>query len=93
MPDHEVDLVSRTRFAELIRWWSDDTETTSSTTRIVDHPAAREIVAIGAAAVPFLLEELARHLTIQCLIALKRITGTNPFPPKARGDIFRMAEA
>jgi hypothetical protein len=93
MPDHEVDVVGRTRFAELLRWWSDDTEATSSTTKIADHPACQEIVAMGEAAVPLLLEELDRQPTIQGLIALKKITGTNPFPAEARGDIARMAGA
>jgi hypothetical protein len=77
----------------LIRQWSDDTEHISSTTRIADHPACREIIAMGDVAVPLLLRELDNHPSILGLVSLKAITGINPFPPDARGNIARMAEA
>ncbi len=93
MPNPDVDILDQTRFAELIRSWSDDTEYLCSTNRIADHPACREIVAMGEVAVPLLLRELDDHPSILGLVAIKAITGTNPFPPETRGDIARMAEA
>jgi hypothetical protein len=93
MPKPEADLLDRTRFAELIQRWTDDTEHISSTSQIANHPACREIIAMGEAAVPLLLEEIDNHPTILGLIALRAITGTNPFPPEARGDVARMSEA
>jgi hypothetical protein len=93
MPDPEVDIIDRTRFAELIRRWSEDTGSASSPTRIADHPACREIVAMGEVAVPLILEELEDHPSIPGLVAPKAIVGMNPFPPEARGDVARMARA
>jgi hypothetical protein len=93
MPNPEVDILDQTRFAELIRSWSDDTEYLSSTSQIAGHPACHEIIAMGDVAVPLLLRELDNHPSILGHVALKAITGTNPFPPEARGDIARMAEA
>jgi hypothetical protein len=88
-----VDILDRTRFAELMQRWSDDTEHISSTTRIAEHPACREIIAMGDVAVPLVLGELESHSSILGLIALKAITGASPFPPEARGDVALMAEA
>jgi hypothetical protein len=47
MPDPDLEIIDRTRFAELIRRWSADTEYVSSTTQIADHPACREIISDG----------------------------------------------
>jgi hypothetical protein len=93
MPEPEVDIIDRTRFADLIRRWSDDAESVSSPTRLADHPACREIVAMGEVAVPLVLEELENHPSILGLVALKAIVGINPFPPEVRGDVARMAQA
>jgi hypothetical protein len=64
----------------------------SSTTRIVTHPAFREIVALGAAVIPFMLRDL-QHQPRLWVWALPEITGTDPVPPADRGDIARMSEA
>ena len=93
MPNPEVDTVDRARFAELIRRWSDDVEHVSSPSRIADHPACREVVAMGEAAVPLLLGGLENRPTIPGLVALRAIIGANPFPPEARGDVARMARS
>ena len=49
--------------------------------------------AMGDMVVPLLLQGLGDHPSIQGLILLKGIIGTNPFPPDDRGDVARMAEA
>ena len=71
-----MDILDRTRFTELMHRWSDDTVHISSTTRIADHLACREIVAMGDVAVPLVLGELENRTSIQGLVALKAITGT-----------------
>ena len=48
---------------------------------------------MGEGVVPLLLGGLETHPSIPGLVALKAITGTNPFPPEDRGDVARMARS
>jgi hypothetical protein len=82
MPKPEADLQDRTRFDELMRRWTDETEHISSTSQFANHPACHEIIAMGESALPLPLEEIDNHPTILGLVALKAIIGTNPFPPR-----------
>jgi len=64
----------------------------SSSTARVQHPAYREIIALGPAAVPLLLRELEQRPN-HWFAALKSLTGIDPVPPSDRGRIGPMTEA
>ena len=71
--------------------WELETGLLSSTTQIAAHPAYREIVAMGEAAVPLILGEMQTnpgHWTL----ALRAITGENPAPRSMAGRDYAVAE-
>jgi hypothetical protein len=80
------------RFASLASAWRADTEFLSSSAEMADHPAYREIIAMGEPAVPLILAELETRPDFW-FEALRQITGADPVPPAARGDVRAMAEA
>ena len=87
--DHTV---SRENFNRLAAEWKSQAEFLASPTKIAELPAYQAIIAVGPAAVPLILNEL--HIEPDhWFVALKRITGEDPVPEDARGDIDRMAEA
>lgn len=82
----------RDRFRELAERWSRETRDTSSLTRMVLHPAYQQIIGLGQAAVPLLLEEL-RDRPDHWFWALASITGENPVRDSDAGDSEAMATA
>src|SRR5579884_3100147 len=79
-------------FAALVRKWKADTAHMSIVSRMVEHPAYQSIISMGYAAVPLLLNELRREPD-HWFVALRRITGANPVPADARGNVSKMIEA
>jgi hypothetical protein len=80
------------RFKELARQWRKATGHLSLASRMAAHPAYEEIVDMGWAAVPLLLDELRRKPD-HWFIALERITGENPVAKADEGDVKKMAKA
>jgi hypothetical protein len=80
------------RFRSLARRWKQDTLFCSSTTDMANHPAYREIIAMGWAAVPLILDEL-RTEPDHWFWALREITGEDPVAPQDRGVLRKMTEA
>ncbi len=80
------------RFRRLKTVWEADTLYLSSTTDICQHPAFREIVAMGETVVPFMLREMEQEPQFW-VWALPEISGANPVAPEDRGRIDRMSEA
>lgn len=80
----------RTRFRELAARWKAQRGPHSSVQRLCDHPAYREIVAIGIDAVPLILEELRREPD-HWFIALWTLTGAEPVSEENRGRLVEMA--
>jgi hypothetical protein len=80
------------RFTRLAALWREETSHWSSSTKMAEHPAYQEIIALGPAVVPLLLRELSREPD-HWFTALKAITGANPVDPADRGRIGKMAEA
>lgn len=80
------------RFQRLAALWRAETSHLSSSTKMAEHPAYREIISMGDAVVPLLLADLARAPD-HWFTALKTITGSNPVDPADRGRIDRMAVA
>ena len=79
-------------FDALAAAWRQGRGRSSSAARMAQHPAYRQIVEMGAAAVPLLLRELERHPD-HWFIALHEITGEDPVSAKSRGNVKAMAVA
>ncbi len=80
------------RLRRLEAIWNAETSYLSSYTDIVEHPAFREIIAMGEPVVPLLLRDLAERPRLW-VWALPEITGEDPVPPEEAGNIARMSEA
>jgi hypothetical protein len=56
------------------------------------HPAYQEVISLGKEAVPLLLPDLEDNHT-HWFVALRAITGAQPVPPSASGNIPQMVQA
>jgi hypothetical protein len=79
------------RFHRLAAVWHQDTDYLSSMEDADNHPAYQEIIRLGAPVVPLLLRDLAANHT-HWFGALEAITGAQPVPASAGGDIQAMTE-
>ena len=80
------------RFRELVRQWKDATRFLSSIHDMAGHPAYLQIIGMGKLALPLLLHELRREPD-HWFVALQAITGVNPIPGSARGNVEKMTQA
>jgi hypothetical protein len=80
------------RFRRLAAAWHDAVAYHSSTTVRNSHPAYREIIALGPDVVPLLLRDMEDNQA-HWFCALREITGADPVPPSAAGNIPNMVEA
>jgi hypothetical protein len=80
------------RFQRLAATWRAETAHLSSSTRITNHAAFREIVALGQPVVPLILRELERQPSL-LVWALPQICAANPVPPEDAGKLVPMTEA
>ena len=83
---------ARARFEALRARWKSETRFESSSTKLFLHPAYQQIIGMGADALPLILDALSAEPD-HWSWALKAITGEDPVPPEARGNLRRMAEA
>src|SRR3954469_21065531 len=77
------------RFRELVGRWRKDTALLSSTSEISTHPAYQQLIGMGQAALPFIFAEL-RVKPDHWFWALRSITGEDPVPAQARGNLRQM---
>ena len=83
---------AKQEFDQLVEIWKAETQIVSSVTEMVAHPAYQQIIGMGSAAVPLIIEQL----TIEpdhWFSALKAITGEDPVPDDAKGDLDQMTKA
>ncbi len=80
------------RFYELKARWERDTAFSSSLDEIIASPCLQDIMRMGEAAVPLILRELRAQPSL-IFLALHGITGENPLPDSARGDIAAATNA
>ena len=80
------------RFRGLVAQWKQGTRFLSSIHDMVTHPAYLQLIGMGREAVPLLLAELRREPD-HWFVALQAITGTNPIPPSACGNVDDMTDA
>jgi hypothetical protein len=88
--DSAEDLAAR--FAVLIATWKERTSFSSKIKTRVEHPAFREIVAMGEKAVPLILADLEKNPGF-IFLALEKITGADPVPKESYGKINDMVAA
>jgi hypothetical protein len=92
MSTNATDQTTAAHFAELAVRWRADTESLSSPAEIADHPAYREIIAMREPAIWLILAELETRPD-HWFEALKALTGEDPVPPEAVGDLGAMTRA
>jgi hypothetical protein len=80
------------RFRRLAATWQEAVAYQSSTTVRNNHPAYREIIALGPPVVPLLLRDLEENQT-HWFCALREITGANPIPESAASNVSAMVAA
>ena len=90
--EREIDEGLRVAFEELALSWSSETAHLSSPMKVIAHPAYRQIIGLGPPVLPLLLRDLKETRRFW-FPALNAITGENPVPADAAGDIRGMAEA
>lgn len=78
-------------FERLSSLWKQSRGPQATATLMAKHPAYRQIIAMGAAAIPLILRKIREHPD-HWFIALKEISAVNPVRPENRGDVRRMAD-
>ncbi len=86
----EPDL--RERFDQLKNEWKMQSEHLSNTAQMAMLWPYQQIIGMGSRALPFILAELRRE-TDHWFWALEAITGENPVPVEAAGNVAASAEA
>lgn len=86
------DEILKDKFYSLAEKWKYERGATSSVTKMSMHPAYQQIIGMGAAVVPLILEELEREPD-HWFWALNAILGVDPVPKERRGKIKEMAKA
>jgi hypothetical protein len=81
------------RVLRLLRRWREETAYVSSSTQLTGHPAYQELMALGAAALPFLFRDLEQTGDGHLSKALTTITGAHPVPVEDRGNVRKVVEA
>jgi hypothetical protein len=80
------------RVRRLLAAWREETAVISDSTVLVSHPAYRELIALGPAALPHLFRDLEQTRDGHLSAALARITGAQPVQPGQGGKIRKVAE-
>ncbi len=81
------------RFRSLADRWKRETLDTSSLSDLVSHPAYLQVIAMGDAAIPLIIDELEQDPN-HWFVALSAITGdVNVIPDDAAGDLDSMVDA
>ena len=82
----------RERFRQLAAQWKEQSRHMSNAAQMAMLKPYQQIIGMGEAAVPLILEELQREPD-QWFWALEAITQENPVPPESAGKVRAMAEA
>lgn len=91
-PSLDPDVASvQEEFAELANCWHDETDQLSSPSRITGHDTYLRIVSMGKRVIPLILEDL-RERGGHWYRALRILSGEDPVPAEARGDVKQMRQ-
>jgi len=80
------------QFRRLEAQWTTDTQFLSNPRLITEHPAFREIIALGPEVLPLMLRDLEAQPSLW-VWALPEITGENPVEAGDGGNIRKMSDA
>lgn len=80
----------RLKFRTLLCIWEGETAHLSSVQQIVSHPAYQQMIGLGPAAIPLLLQALQQRPDF-LFAALFAIAEVNPVLPEHDGDVYSMA--
>jgi len=80
------------RFAELAATWREERGTSSSLTDLVLSPSYQRVISLGKPVVPYILVELSQRPD-HWFWALSMITGVDPIPQEAAGNLQEMTKA
>ncbi|MGH7136456.1 MAG: hypothetical protein ACREHD_12005 [Pirellulales bacterium] len=89
---NEVESPLEKKFLALAAIWRYSAGPASSVTQLVAHPAYLQIIGLGRPVLPYLFRELARQPD-HWFDALAAITGDDPIPMEAEGNISAMSDA
>ena len=92
-PPETAPTPDRAAFERLADEWEQATRLVSNIEPFLEHPAYRQIIAMGTAAVPWLLDRLDKGCASHWFVALYELTGAKPAPPESRGRIREMTAA
>src|SRR5438445_12355555 len=92
VPTKKPTETTKERFNRLAAIWKSETRFVSSTTKMAEHPAYQEIIAMGDEVVPLILRELESKPD-HWFKALRAITGAQPVPREDAGNVSLMAKA
>ena len=84
---------NRATFERLADEWEQATIFVSNIGPYLKHPAYQQIIAMGPAAVPWLLGRLDGLAAPHWFVALHQLTDARPVPPESRGFIDEMTAA
>jgi hypothetical protein len=79
-------------FNKLANRWHNEIDYLSSPSRIISNDAYLEIISMGKSVIPFILQDLQERGG-DWYPALRILSGTDPVPVNARGDVPRMKES
>src|SRR5258708_25998210 len=79
------------RVTRLLGRWREETLYLSDSTRITNHPAYLELIALGPAALPSLFRDMEQTGDGHLSKALTAITGAQPVPDYERGQMRKIA--
>jgi hypothetical protein len=92
LPRPSVEDASKARFEALVRTWHEETDFLSAPSDVTLNFNYQQIIGMGPPVLPLIFDELKRHGG-HWFWALRAITGEDPVPPEARGNVRRMKAA
>jgi len=92
VPQAPLEETVEQRVRRLLATWREETAVISSSTVLVSHPAYRELIALGPAALPYLFRDLEQTRDGHLSGALAEITEAQPVAPGEGGKIRLVAE-
>lgn len=90
--DPNIIVPDRERFRDLADRWYEETRFLSGGATIHSFDSFLEIMTMGRAAIPLIIEELRHNRGCRWHAALKILTHEDPVPKGDRGVIFKMNE-
>jgi hypothetical protein len=90
-PD-EIEETDKRKFITLAGKWKNETQFSATMIEIAMHPAYQQIIGMGSAAVPLILQRLATEPD-HWFWALKAITGDDPVAEDHRGNLKAMTQS